>query len=465
MMIKFSFLLVYLIFCSISLYSQSEDERITVIGDSLVGKIVDGESVREVIGNVKLNQGNVTVTCNKAIQYIARNEAELIGNVIAKQDSLTLQTEKGYYFGNLKKTKSTSGIILDDTEVILSADSGQYFFDEAKAFFQTNVKLIDSLTTLNADELIYYREEDKSVATGNVNISDLSNIIFADTLTHFRNKKFSIADGNVSISNIRDNLTIFGNHLEDDGELKYTLIDESPVLMQVDTSFTKNDSLQTSISIDTLLIKSKVMESFRSGTNIFKATDSVKILRGGFASVNDLTTYYRDDEKIITDKIRENASRPVLWYENSQLMGDSITIYLEEGQIKNLTVDYNSFMLSQNKIFKQRFDQTSSDSVHLYFLEDRLQRAEFAGKVQSIYYLYDDEVPNGLTKSTAHKAVIVFKENEIDQVRLYGSPTSEYYPEVKVDGLERTFTLPKFVLKENRPLKKDFLMNLQEKNE
>jgi hypothetical protein len=61
--------------------------------------------------------------------------------------------------------------------------------------------------------------------------------------------------------------------------------------------------------------------------------------------------------------------------------------------------------------------------------------------------------------------VIVFKDNEIDQVRLFGSPTSEYYPEVKVEGLERTFTLPKFVLKENRPLKKDFLMNRQESNE
>ena len=213
------------------------------------------------------------------------------------------------------------------------------------------------------------------------------------------------------------------------------------------------------------MIKSEVMESFRSGTNVFKATDSVKILRGGFASVNDLTTYYRDQEKIITAKINEDASRPVLWYENSQLIGDSITIFLEEGQIKNLTVDYNSFMLSQNKTFKLRFDQTSSDSVHLYFLENRLQRAEFAGKVQSIYYLLDDDEPNGLTKSTAHTAVIVFKENEIDQVRLYGSPTSEYYPEVKVEGLERTFTLPKFVLKENRPQKNDFIMNLEVENE
>ena len=108
MMIKFSFLLFFLVISSISLFPQNEDERITVIGDSLVGKVVNGESVREVVGNVRLNQGNVTITCNRAIQYIAQNEAELIGNVIAKQDSLTLQTEKGYYFGNLKKTKSTS---------------------------------------------------------------------------------------------------------------------------------------------------------------------------------------------------------------------------------------------------------------------------------------------------------------------------------------------------------------------
>jgi lipopolysaccharide export system protein LptA len=450
------FLSIYIVLICLPLYSQSEDERITVIGDSLIGKIVDGQSVREVVGNVKLNQGNVYITCNRAIQYLASNEAELIGNVFAKQDSVTLQTEKGYYYGNLKKTKSTSGIILNDTKVILSADSGQYFFDDAKAFFQTNVKLVDSLTTLIANELTYYRDEDKSIAIGDVNISDKSNIIYADTLTHFRKKKFSIANGHVSISNLRDNLTIFGSHLEDDAELKYTLINKNPVLMQVDTSITRDDSLRVIVSIDTLMIKSKVMESFRSGTNMFKATDSVKILRESFASVNDLTTYYRDEEKIITDKISEDASKPILWYENSQLTGDSITIYLDEGAIKSLTVDYNSFMLSQNKIFKQRFDQTSSDSVHLYFTNNKLQNAEFAGRVQTIYYLYEEEKPNGVVKSTAHRAVIVFKENEIDQVKLYGSPTSEYYPESKVEGLERTFTLPKFVLKENRPIKKDF---------
>ena len=464
-MFKTSFLIIFiLVFCEM-LFSQNESERIVVIGDSLIGKVVDGESVREVIGNVKLNQGNVHITCNKAIQYLARNEAELIGNVIAKQDTLTLKTEKGYYYGNLKKTKSTSGIILDDSKVVLSADSGEYYFDADRAFFQTNVKLVDSTTKLYSDELTYFKNIDKSIAVGNVRINDSKNIITADTLIHFRKTNYSIADGDVSLKNIKDNITILGSHLEDNGELKYTLINKNPLLIQIDTTFNEAENEGDDFTIDTLFIKSKVMEGFRSGTNLFKATDSVKILRGNFSSINDLTTYYRDEEKIITDKINENAKRPVLWYENSQLTGDSITIFLEEGQIKALDVIGNSFMLSQNKLFKDRFDQTSSDSMYLYFDYSRLQRADFSGKVQSIYYMYDEDKPNGLVKSTAQRTVILFENNEVDQVRLFGSPTSEYHPEQKVAGLERTFTLPKFVLHENRPVKKEFVINDQNTDE
>ena len=464
-MLKTSFLLFFfLVFCN-SLFSQNEGERIVVIGDSLIGKVVEGESIREVIGNVKLNQGNVHVTCNKAIQYLARNEAELIGNVVAKQDTLTLKTDKGFYFGNLKKTKSTSGIILDDSKVVLSADSGEYYFNEDRAFFQTNVKLIDSTTKLYSDELTYFKNIDKSIAIGNVRINDGKNIITADTLIHFRKTQYSIADGDVSLRNIKDNITIVGSHLEDNGELKYTLINKNPILIQIDTTFNEAEIEGEDFTIDTLFIKSKVMEGFRSGTNLFKATDSVKILRGNFSSINDLTTYYRDEEKIITDKINENAKRPVLWYENSQLTGDSITIFLEDGQIKALDVNGNSFMLSQNKLFKDRFDQTSSDSMYLFFDYNRLQRADFSGKVQSIYYMYNEDEPNGLVKSTAQRTVILFEDNEVEQVRLFGSPTSEYHPEQKVKGLERTFTLPKFVFNENRPVKKEFVINDQNNNE
>ncbi len=458
-MLRLSYLPICFFIFLTTIKPQSEGEMITVIGDNLFGKVVGGESVREIVGNVKLIQGNVVVTCNRAIQYLARNEAELIGNVIAIQDSLTLKTERGFYFGDLKKTKSTSGVILDDTKVILTADSGEYYFDESRAFFQSNVNLVDSSTTLLSDELTYFRNIDKSIAVGNVTINDGSNIIKADTLVHLRKNKYSIADGNVSIKNVADNITIFGSHLEDDGIKKYTIINEDPLLMQIDTSyFAENDS-SDEITIDTLFIKSKIMEGIRDNENLFKAIDSVKILRGNFASLNNLTTYYRSDEKIITDILSEGSEKPVMWYENSQLTGDSITIYLNDGQIDILDVNGNSFMLSQNKTFAERFDQTSSDSVKFYFTENELQKADFEGRVQSIYYLFDEETPNGVVKSTAHKAIILFEENEVDVVKLYGSPTSEYHPEAKVEGLERTFTLTKFVLHENRPLKKEFILN------
>ena len=446
--------------CSLML-AQPEDETMTVIGDSLLGKFINGESVREVIGNVVLTQGNMTVTCNRAIQYLAKNEAELIGNVIAKQDSLTLNTEKGFYFGDLRRAKSTSRITLDDTKVVLSADSGEYFFDESRAYFQSNVKLVDSISVLTSDELTYYKKEDRTVAVNRVRVIDNKSELNADTLIHYRKNKITYADGNVMLKSYENNTTIFGQHLEDYAQKSYTLISENPLLMQIDTVYNSETDSSSTYSIDTLLISCKFMEGYRDSTDSFKANDSVKIFRGGFSSINDFTLFLRSQDRIITERINEDASQPVLWYENSQLTGDSINIFLDENEIKLLEVFENAFMLSQSKDYPERFDQTSSRNIRLHFENSKLLRAEFDEKVQSIYYLCEEDEPNGLSKSTAMSAVIVFEENEVSQVRLYGSPTSEFYPEEKVLGLEKTFTLPKFVFNENRPLKNNFLKILK----
>ena len=95
-----------------------QNQLITVIGDSLVGKMVSGESTGEVFGNVVITQGDVIINCDKAIHFISRNEAELIGNVIARKDTLTIKTPRGFYYGNLAKTRSNAGIYLDDKKVI-----------------------------------------------------------------------------------------------------------------------------------------------------------------------------------------------------------------------------------------------------------------------------------------------------------------------------------------------------------
>jgi len=152
---KMKYFLIILI-CIISIINIfPQDEYITVVGDSLIGKTINGETVREVYGNVVLTQGDVVITCNKAVQFIARNEADLVGNVIAKQDSLIITTEEAHYFGDQKKATSNAGVKLDDQKVILTADSGDYFFEEDKAVFKRKVTLFDTSTTLKDNDIIY----------------------------------------------------------------------------------------------------------------------------------------------------------------------------------------------------------------------------------------------------------------------------------------------------------------------
>ncbi|GAB4295567.1 MAG: hypothetical protein Kow0098_17940 [Ignavibacteriaceae bacterium] len=457
------FILLLISICVSVLSAQDQNDIITVIGDSLVGKTIEGEMIREVYGNVVLTQGNVVITCDKAVQFIARNDAELIGNVIARQDSLTIRTPQGFYFGNLRKSFSNSGVILDDTKVILSADTGEYYFDLDKAFFTGNVRLYDTATTLTSEKLTYFKNQNKAVATGNVSIIDSSNVINADSLVHFRDNRVTLAFNNVKIRNLESNTVIFGEHLEDYADENYSVMDLEPLLIQVDTTYTTRidslnpDSVVQSYDLDSLIIRSEIMKAFRDTTDYFEAIDSVRILRGEFSSVNDHTIYFRSLEKIVTVRKDETGSTPVLWYENSQLTGDSVAIFLEDNRIKMLNVFGNAFLLSQNKIYPERFDQSRGDSIKLTFRNEELIKAEFFGNVLSIYYLYEDDLPNGLTKSSARNAVIEFEENEVAAVKLYGLPASEYYPEIKVKGKERAFTLPAFIHYTNRPKREELL--------
>ena len=449
-------------------YAQNSDNIIRVKGEQMNGYSVNGEIVREVKGNVIITQGNVIINCDNAIQYISKNEVKLIGNVVIKQDSITITTARGYYYGDIKKSVSDTSIKLDDGKVVLTANRGNYLFNDHIAFFRDSVKLKDSVSVLTSDSLRYFKDEDRMYAFSNVTIADSENTIKADSLEHFRDKRITFADQNVKIFNPENNLTMFGNHLEDYPEQHFTLVTERPLLMQIDTSYVKEtDSLRTNeeiadstMKIDTLFIKSVTMEAYRDSLSIFKAIDSVKISRGDFASQNDFTLYKKDDGQIITYKLSDSTAQPILWYEDTQLTGDSVTIFLADNRINSLKVNNNSFIISQDENNPRRFNQMSGDSVKMSFENSKLNRTDVWGNFFSIYYQYDNEEPNGLTKSSSQNAVILFEQNKVNEIRLYLSPNSEYYPEILVKGKEDSFILSRYVAFKQKPGKLLFLIRL-----
>lgn len=430
-----------------SIVGQQEEKSLTITGDSLKGKIISGETIREVIGNVIISQENVRITCNKAIQFIAKNEAILIGNVILTQDSVTIRTHKGRYLGNPQISFADSNIHLNNGKLNLYADKGQYDLNTKIAKFFGNVKFNDSLTTLTSNILIYNKNEESITAIGTVNVFDSASTILADSLIHYRNTQLTNGYGNIRIINPENNLTIFGDELFDDKTNNQSKIFGNPFLTQIEEL---SDG-----TFDTLYIEAKKMEAQKDSSSKLVAIDSVKIIRGNFSSVNDFTIYDRPLQKITILK-QENKSTPVLWYENSQITGDSIFINLDSNKIDFVDIFNNAILISQDSVYEFRFNQMSGDSIRLDFLNGKLNQTNVNGNVLSIYYLFEEEEPNGLLKSSAKKVVIIIENNKVSTVNMYGSPISEYHPENLVKGNEKAFTLPIFKVYTNKPEKNIF---------
>ncbi len=445
------------------IFSLLEAQEIKVVqlinSDSLVGTTINNERVRILFGNVQLLHEDIQIFCDKGIQYLESNKAELEGNIKIIQGKQILTTKKGFYFGNTKTAFGTKGITLYDGNVTLKADSGEYFFNEKKALFKGKVTLFDDTTELKSNQLTYFTDEEHAIAIGNVQVTQFENKIFSDTLNYYRKKRFSIARGNVVAFNTKDNLKIYSDYLENNQNTKYSFVRGKPVLIQIDTTSENR--------IDTLIIVAEKMESFRDTSDIFYAIDSVQIWRNEFSAKCDYAIYNKYEGKIFTSKIKDE--QPLFWYNENLAYGDSVEIFVEENRIRKANLYFNSFLISKDTLIENRFNQMNGNFIQLRFESDtianknNLKEVFIVGNALSIYYLYDENEPNGLNKSSSDSSLIIIEENRVTEVKLFGSPEGEYHPEEKIIGKEKEFLLSGFKWIEERP-NKEKLLNVRKIN-
>ncbi|KAB2907625.1 MAG: LPS export ABC transporter periplasmic protein LptC [Ignavibacteriales bacterium] len=459
----FGFLLfLLLLLCGGAIFPQG-GQKIVITGERMTGRETETEKIRGFGGDVVITHLNVRITCDSAIHFVEKNEAELIGNVVITQDTLTIKTAHGYYNGNTKRAWSDLPVELDDKKVFLKAQKGEYLFNSTQARFVNNVRLYDATGTMTTSELIYFRNTQVAYAFNGVKLWDATSSLDADSLVHYRTTKIThayrnvkivdsanvvlcdsviydqtakITDarGNVQIKNFEDNTIILGEHVNDLRAEKHSIVEGNPFIMQIDTS---------SGVTDTVLVKAVLLESFgKKDSSMFIAHDSVVIIRGGFASLNSYTEYTKEPEKIYTYRKENEKVPPVLWYDQSQLSGDTVTVFIKEKKADKVYINQNSLIISKNAPY--RYDQVSGNDVVMEFEAGKLKQTNIYGNVLSFYYVYDEGVQDGLIRSSSNNAVITFDNNKVEDVKLYGDPISEYYPENLVLGNEKKFFLPTY---------------------
>ncbi len=378
--------------------------------DSLVGRrMANGEDMRELSGSVHFSQGAVRVWCDRAVQYLARNEFELIGHVRVIRDTVTLTSKYGRYYGETKQAYCEQGVKLETKNVTLLADRGTYYTDERRAHFQRNVSIIDSATTITCDEM-----------------------------TYFETARRSVADSRVTIVNAGNNLVLRGGHLDHYDESHYSKLTADPSMVQIDTS--------AKGVIDTLLVRSLVMESYDDSTKRLIATDSVTVERGALAARGGIVRYFTKEDRIDLHR------KPIVWYESHQVTGDSISLFLDNKRLERAVVRGHAFALSESdSAHPRRYNQLTGRVLTLRFAENRLSGAVVEQNAVSLYYLYDGPDPNGANRTSGDYISMSFKAGKPDIIRIIKGIEGMYYPETIIRRNDQAFNLDGFVLRTDRP--------------
>ncbi len=391
------------------------DRIILDYADEFIGRQINGEDVRELNGHVHLSQGNVQVWCDNAIQYLARNEVELVGSVKVVRDTVTLTAQRGKYFGNVKRADGEGNVRMETKHIVLLADFGTYYLDEKRAFFHQNVRVIDSTTTIFCDELTYFEKERKSIA-----------------VHHIR------------VLNSENNVVLFGDYLEHFDETHYTKLTQEPRLMKIDTSASTTAGALP--KIDTLVMKSIVMESYDDSTKKLIATDSVEVVRGPLAARCGVLYYFTKRDEITL------YQQPILWYEDNQVTGDTISLDLEKNKLKHAHILNRAFAISlSDSAYPSRYNQLTGRKIDMEFANEKLHEIYVTRNAVSLYYLYDGKDPNGANQTSGDAITMSFENGKLDFIRVLKGIEGMYYPENMLKNNIEKYNLDGFNLRTDRP--------------
>ncbi len=421
--------LLLLLFVGIAAQASAQSRSLVrvIYADSLVSRMQGDMQLRELVGRVRLEQENVVITCDRALQNIDRNTVDLEGNVVITQDTLVLRSRRGTYDGNTRTARTGDGIEIRDGHLTLRADAGWYEADAKIAQFRSRVHVRDSSATITAGSLRYDRDSARATAWTDVQVhfSAERAVITGDSVIHFT-------------------------------ERRHSFFPLRPRLWQIDTTVVRRDSLTgaaDSVRLDTLFMAATRMEAYRDTSNRFLAMGAVEMVRGALSARGEEARFLRNDSVLIL------RTMPIVWYEQNQLTGDSIAVGLSDGHVDYTHVTGSGFSASQSKPTASdtlappgRYDQTSGKSIHIRFRNDNADRIVVDGTATSLYFLFDGRALNGVRRESGDRIIIDFDDDgRADEIRTLGGVEGTYYPEKYVTGRESDYNLEGMRWREDRP--------------
>lgn len=471
-----------------------------------------GVDAQRLLGNVKFKHKGALMYCDSAYLYNGDNSLDAFGHVrIVQGDTLTMTSDKLFYNGNTQYVKVRDNVTLDDNNMSLKTNTLDYdrqtgkaiFYDrgtitstvnqntliacegiydanESFFYFRDSVVLInpkyrvetDTLNYSNTSEIAYFEgptfifsdentiycengwydtKRDISQFNENAYLDNGEQILKGDSLWYDRNIGVGKAFENVSIIDTVQHININGNYGVYYGKTGKSLVTGRAEMVQYGLS----DSLF--LHGDTLLA---IKDSVR-GDRIY-AYHNVRFFRADIQGVADSVIFSQSDSLIHMYK------NPVLWSDDLQITGDTIEIKTAQGEVKNLYVFENAFMI--NRVDSIKYNQIKGKKLTGYFRNNELYKVRIEGNGESLYYAAQKrkasadsiDAPNdsskveavsggktiqpeaeynyiGVNKAICSNILIYLTDNQVEEIVFLKKPDGAFYPLSQFPEEERYF--------------------------
>ena len=470
------------------------------------GTWYEGAQQGVLTGKVKIVQPGNTLTAS-TVEYNGISKiAVASGGVTIVDTGAIIKSSTAEYDMGRRVARFGGGVTVLDSGATIKSASLEYDMTQRIAWFRGGVTLRDSNSTLRADEGEYYSTAMKADFRGNVVVINDSGTIHANNLTHWRATQESFAVGNVKVDARYQRTEMFGDTIHAFPQRNYTVATGKPRLVKIDsvkinsvsipspqatdTAATASDSLPAvRFRYDTTTITAQAMEAYRGGQEEYRATGNVLLTRGTLQAVGQIARLLNGRELITLgqgrsrgvvdsaassdsatsssapvpvtglprpDSLHAAASvdslnrvpfpAPIIWYDKSQITGDTITIGMAEQRLQWIEVLRDAFAISEGKI-PQRLDQLRGRRMLFTVSQDTIREVRSEGEAASIYFNYDLENPDGVVRAVCDTMLITFDAGQATQVETIGGERLsdwEIVPEHSVAGAESSYRLEGF---------------------
>jgi len=410
-----SFIAVTFLFLTFGLgFETHAQNRVTILdSERAEGGVVDGQSVRKLLGSVKLETDEMLMDADSVYQFSDQNMFHAFNIQIETEseiiwaDSLFYNTQNDYseLRGRVIVQSESNTVFSDAMDAALALDL---------IIFSDPIRFEDERGTLLAESGLYYQDVDSAAFRGNVQLADSSQYLESDSLFMNRQNDLYELFGRVYAEDFEEQVTFTGDYLYADSTGYRLLTGDDAWLMEISES-----------EADTTHLLAKKIELLETDTtSTMDAFEEVRIWSTKFSAIADTALYRNHDEKF------ELRSNPKLWQKNIQLTGPVIEAQLEDDDIRFLS-SYPRPIAVQEDTVTGRLHQMAGDTLHAFFDNGAVERIVVFDESEIIFHQRDDnDEPDGLIALAAvGSSTMHFLDGEFDFFKAERNIDGSYLPE------------------------------------